>query len=203
MHQDTGHSPGYTYGQATVMPSTISMEDLIQLKASAMFTEEDERYLRLAGDVLNDQTAQIVDLWRKDIISSIPNLARHSRDQQGRPLPEYLEATNMRFRQWILDTCRRSYDDAWLRYQQEIARRHTSAGKNVTDGVPSTSHVPLRDVIAFVAVMNETLRPFLAKQGHSESAVHAMHLAWQKSLQMQLAIWTKTYAECSGLPADW
>jgi hypothetical protein len=53
------------------------------------------------------------------------------------------------------------YDQDWLNYQQEIALRHTSAKKNKTDGVRSTPCVPFEDVIAFVAVMNETIKPFL------------------------------------------
>ena len=48
------------------------MEELAALKISAGFTEEDKRYLRLAGEVLRDQTEQIVHHWRSRIIASIP-----------------------------------------------------------------------------------------------------------------------------------
>jgi hypothetical protein len=43
--------------------------------------------------------------------------------------------------------------------EQEIALRHTALKKNKVDGVRSTLHVPLRDVSAFIAVMNETVKP--------------------------------------------
>jgi hypothetical protein len=119
--------PGYAYGAEAVAKSWISLQELEQLKISVGFTAEDERYLRLAGEVLGDQTKQIVEHWRSGIIAGIPHLARHSRSPEGNPLPNYLAASNQRFQQWILDTCLRPYDQVWLDYQQEIALRHTSA----------------------------------------------------------------------------
>ena len=132
-----------------------------------------------------------------------PNLARHSRTRDGEPLPEYLARTNLRFQQWIVDTCMRPYDQAWIDYQEEIARRHTSLRKNQTDDVSSTDHVPFRDLIAFIAVMNETIRPFLGRKGHSEEEVNAMHLAWQKSLQLQIALWGRIYMDGRSGKSEW
>jgi hypothetical protein len=129
------------------------------LKVTVGFTEEDQRYLLLAGEVLMGQTREVVLQWRSGIIAGIPNLARHSRSLEGEPLPDYLAKSNLRFEQWILDTCFRPYDRDWLNYQQEIALRHTSLKKNKTDDVKSTSHVPLRDIIGFIAVINETIKP--------------------------------------------
>jgi len=185
---------GYTYGSADVPKAPISVEQLNILKTSAGFTEEDERYLRLAGEVLRDQTTQIVTHWRSGIIASIPNLARHSRTLEGQPIPEYLAKSNLRFEQWILDTCLRPYDQDWINYQQEIAVRHTSLKKNKIDGVTSTASVPLGDIIAFVAVINETIKPYLAAKGHAIEEVQRMHLAWCKSMQLQLALWLGPYA---------
>ncbi len=203
MEATTNNLPGYSYGQSDVTHSAITPAELMILKESAQFTDADVEYLRLAGNVLQDQTREIVTKWRSEIIASVPNLARHSRDLQGNPLPEYLYASNLRFEEWILDTCRRLYDQDWIDYQQEIARRHTSAGKNKTDNVESTDHVPLRDIIAFVAVMNRTLRPFLTTKGHREDLVDAMHAAWQKSLQIQLALWVKVYMDSAGAVEGW
>jgi hypothetical protein len=78
------------------------MEQLQSLKTSAGFTDEDARYLRIAGEVLKDQTSQIVAHWRSGIIAGIPNLARHSRTPDGQPIPKYLAKSNLRFEQWIL-----------------------------------------------------------------------------------------------------
>ena len=203
MDTATDNIPGYSYGRSTVARSSVTQAELMTLKESAQLTDQDVEYLRLAGDVLRDQTREIVSKWRSEIIAAIPNLARHSRDLNGNALPEYLAASNLRFEQWILDTCRRPYDQDWIDYQQEIARRHTSAGKNETDNARSTDHVPLCDIIAFVAVMNRTLRPFLAAKGHDEATVGAMHAAWQKSLQIQIALWVKVYMDLAGTSDGW
>jgi Protoglobin len=193
--------PGYSYGTDAISKSSISLQELEQMKISVGFTEEDERYLRLAGEVLGDQTKQVVEHWRSHIIASIPHLARHSRSPDGKPLPDYLAASNQRFQQWVLDTCLRPYDQTWLDYQQEIALRHTSLKKNQVDGVQSTPHVPLRDIIAFIPVMNETIKPYLAAKGHSPENVEKMHLAWCKSLQLQISLWTGLYARLT--PTEW
>jgi hypothetical protein len=195
--------PGYTYGTAEVSVSPVSLADLDKLKISAGFTAEDERYLRLAGEVLADQTQRIVEHWRSGIIAGIPNLARHSRSLDGQPLPEYLGRSNLRFQQWILDTCLRPYDQDWLNYQQEIALRHTSMKKNKVDAVQSTPYVPLRDVLAFIAVINQTIRPYLAAKGHAVDEVEKMHRAWCKSMQLQMALWTLPYLNHSITPKEW
>ena len=56
--------PGYSYGAADVAKSPVSTMDLEELKTSAGFTVEDQRYLQLAGEVLTGQTKQILDHWR-------------------------------------------------------------------------------------------------------------------------------------------
>jgi hypothetical protein len=199
MNKITETIPGYTYGEAPASPITLA--ELEALKVTTGFTAEDQRYLQLAGTVLADQTEQIVTHWRSGIIAGIPNLARHSRTSDGQPNPEYLARTNLRFRQWILDTCLRPYDQEWLNYQQEIALRHTSLKKNQTDHADSTPYVPLRDIVAFIAVMNETIRPYLAAKGHSPEEVDRMHQAWCKSLQLQAALWSHPYTHQS--PSEW
>jgi len=185
--------PGYSYDAPEVAKSPISIWELDELKISAGFTAEDERYLRLAGEVLSVQTRQIVEHWRSEIIAGIPHLARHSRTPDGKPIPEYLANSNLRFQQWILDTCLRPYDLDWANYQQEIVLRHMAPKKNKTDGVRSTSYVPFRDILAFVAVMNETIKPYLAAKGDSPTDVERMHRAWCKSMQLQMALWAAAY----------
>jgi len=184
---------GYTYGGADASP--VSLQDLENIKISVGWTDEDERYRHMAGDVLSDQTKPLVDRWRREIIGSIPNLSRHSRTPDGEPLPEYQTKSGLRFEQWVLDTCCRPYDQDWLNYQHEIALRHTSLKKNATDGVDSTPYVPLRDIIAFIAVMNETIKPYLSAKGHTVEDVKNMHRAWTKSLQLQVALWAQPYAK--------
>ena len=197
------HIPGYSYGTAEVASSLVSMRELGDLKISAGFAEEDQRYLGLAGEVLADQTKAIVEHWRNGIIAKIPNLARHSRTPEGNAIPEYLAKSNLRFQQWILDTCLRPYDQDWINYQQEIALRHTTLRKNKVDRVRSTPYVPLRDVISFIAVMNETIKPYLAAKGNSVEEVDKMHRPWCKSIQLQLALWAGTYTDRQQTPNEW
>ena len=115
----------------------------------------------------------------------------------------YLARSNLRFEQWILDTCFRPYDRDWLNYQQEIALRHTSLKKNQTDGVQSTPYVPLRDVIGFIAVINDTIKPYLAGKGHAQEEVEGMHRAWCKSMQLQISLWARPYADTKQAPNEW
>ncbi len=193
--------PGYDFG--AVPDSPVTLAELEALKVTVGLTAADEQYLHMAGEVLRDQTEQVVRLWRSGIIANIPNLARHSRTPEGEPNPAYLAASNLRFQQWILDTCLRPYDQEWLNYQQEIALRHTTLKKNQTDGVRSTPHVPLRDIIAFAAVMNETIKPYLAAKGHSADDVEGMYRAWCKSIQLQIALWSRPYTEASVAAVEW
>jgi hypothetical protein len=194
---------GYSYGGADVARSPVSLQELAELKRSAGFTQEDRGYLQLAGAVLEDQTDRIVHHWRNQIIASIPNLARHSRTPEGDPIPTYLEKSNARFRQWILDTCLRPYDQAWIDYQQEIALRHTSVKKNSVDGVHSSLYVPLRDVIAFIPAMNETIKLYLAAKGNTAEEIERMHGAWCKSIQIQMALWIGMYTDNRQNPKEW
>jgi Protoglobin len=194
---------GYAYGDDEIPRSPITMPQLTELQITVGLSEEDRRYLQMAGEVLADQTRQIVNHWRSGIIASIPHLARHSRALDGTALPDYLARSNRRFEEWILDTCFRPYDQQWLDYQHEIALRHTGVKKNRTDWVESTPFVPLRDIITFVAVMNETIKPYLSAKDHAADEVNKMYVVWCKSMQLQLALWTRSYAEASQGLAQW
>ena len=123
---------GYTYGTAAVGQSPLSMEDLELLKQTVLFTEEDEKYLRVAGEVLQDQIEAVLDLWYS-FVGSHSHLAYYFSSTDHQLNSEYLTAVRRRFHQWILDTCNRPYDQTWLDYQQEIGLRHTYAKKNQTD----------------------------------------------------------------------
>ncbi len=185
--------PGYTYGSSEVVSSPVSDEDFARLKSTVLFTDEDVRYLRMAGEVLADQVEEVLDLWY-NFVGSHPHLVAYFADPTGQPIPEYLEAVRRRFGQWILDTCRRPYDRDWLNYQHEIGLRHHRTKKNQTDRVDSAPHIPLRYLIAFIYPITATIRPFLEKKGHSADDVEKMHQAWFKSVVMQVALWSLPYA---------
>lgn len=185
--------PGYRFGDPALAPSPITLSDFELLKKTVMFTEEDERYLRMAGDVLEDQVDEVLDLWY-GFVASHPHLVQYFAGPDGRPIDEYLQAVRKRFGQWILDTCRRPYDQQWLNWQHEIGLRHHRTKKNQTDGVQAAEHVPMRYLIAFIYPITATIRSFLAKKGHSAEDVEKMHQAWFKSVVLQTALWCYPYA---------
>lgn len=185
--------PGYCYGSSAVARSPVSLRELANLKGMVGFTAEDQRYLQLAGDVLFNQTKQVVDTWRQ-IIAERTHLAKQSRALDQGAVPEYSHNSGLRFQQWVLDTCRRSYDQDWLNYQHEIALRHACAKNNEVDKVATTAYIPIRDVIVFAAIVNDTLKPFLHANGDPVETVERMHRAWCKSVQLQIALWAQPYA---------
>ncbi|MBC7771028.1 MAG: protogloblin ApPgb [Pyrinomonadaceae bacterium] len=187
--------PGYTFGQPGVATSPLTDQQFADLKAATLFTDDDARALRMAGDVLADQIDAVLDVWY-GFVGGHPHLAHYFSDARGVPNPAYMAAVRKRFGQWIRDTCSASYDRAWLNYQQEIAVRHTPEGKNKTDGVTSAATlVPLRYLIAFIYPITATVKPFLSKKGHSSEQVEAMHQAWFKSITMQIALWSEPFAK--------
>ena len=196
--------PGYDYGSSKVARSPITVTELQQLKQSAGFTPEDERWLHAAGDVLKGQTKALVEKWRA-AISAHPHLARYSLRPDGQKDLRYSEASGLRFQQWVLDTCFRPYDQDWLNYQHEIALRHTSAKKNKTDNVQSAPTIRLRDIIAFSAVISDPdiMKPFLAAKGHSAADVERMYQAWRRSVVLQIALWAEPYANSHVAPDEW
>ncbi len=186
--------PGYTYGTAQAAKSSITLEEFAQLKQAVLFGPEDEKYLRMAGEVLADQIEDILDVWY-GFVGSHPHLLYYFTDGKGNPNSEYLAAVRKRFGQWILDTCNRPYNQAWLDYQQEIGLRHHRTKKNQTDKVASVPIVNHRYMVAFIYPITATIKPFLAKKGHSADEVEKMHQAWFKSVVLQVALWSAPYVK--------
>ncbi|WP_285730449.1 protoglobin domain-containing protein [Nocardiopsis sp. ATB16-24] len=184
--------PGYAYGSDEAARSPVGLEELDRLKATVMFTEEDERALRMAGDVLEDQTQDVLEVWY-GFVSSHPHLVAYFSTPDGEPIQEYLDRVRSRFAQWILDACRRPYDQTWLDYQEEIALRHTHEKKNTADGADSVDNISLRYIIAFIYPITATMREFLGKKGHSAEQVEAMHQAWFKAVTLHVALWSRPY----------
>lgn len=180
---------GYAYGQVNRSP--VSLADLDLLKQTVLFTQEDEKNLRLAGEVLRDQTDDLLDLWY-GYVGSYPHLL-HYFAKNGEPNVGYLNAVRKRFGQWILDLCTKPYDQTWLDYQHEIALRHHTTKKNKTDGVEAAPIIHYRYLVAFIFPITATIKGFLAKKGHSAEAVEAMFAAWFKAVTLTVILWTYPY----------
>jgi hypothetical protein len=185
--------PGYTFGAPEVARSPLTGEDVELLKATLLWSEEDNRHLRMAGEVLADQVDDVLELWY-GYVASHPHLVRYFADRDGEPIAVYLERVRARFAQWVRDVCSRPHDDVWRDYQQEIGLRHTRAKKNQTDGVDSVPEISLRYLIAFVFPITATMRSFLASKGNPAEEVDAMHAAWFKAVVLHVCLWSQPYA---------
>mgnify|MGYP000563184485 CR=1 FL=1 len=185
--------PGYAYGDESLPEPPIDAEEFDRLKQAVMFTEEDEEYLRMAGEVLEPQIDEILDLWY-GFVADHDFLVEYFADADtGEPIDEYLDRVRERFGQWIRDTCNGPYDEEWLTYQFEIARRHHRMGKNEADDVNAVPHIHLRYVIAFVYPITATIKGFLENGDHDREDVEKMYDAWFKSVTLQVSLWSHPY----------
>jgi Protoglobin len=187
--------PGYTMGTHAVAPSPVTLADFALMQKSALFGDDDIQALRQSHAIVHDQVEAILDVWYGFVGSQPHLLASFTHKDSGQPVGDYLAAVRRRFGQWILDTARAEYDQAWLDYQHEIGLRHHRAKKNRTDNAPSTPIVPFRDLFALIFPVTITLKPFLAKKGHSADEVDRMHAAWVKSCLLQVTLWSHAYVK--------
>lgn len=191
----TPEIPGYSAGAQTLARSPLSLEAFATMQKSVLFDDQDVRALRQSYDVVKDQVEAILDVWYGFVGSQPHLLASFTHRDSGAPLGDYLGAVRRRFGQWILDTARADYDQNWLDYQHEIGLRHHRAKKNQTDAAVSTALVPFRDLFLLVVPVTTTLKPFLARHGHSAADIDAMHSAWVKSCMLQLTLWSHSYVK--------
>lgn len=189
---------GYTYDDASLTPSPVTLADLADLHASVLWTDEDAAALRRAAEVLVPQTDAILDVWY-GFVGANPHLVATFSGADGAPDGDYLASVRGRFGRWIADLCLREHDATWLAYQDEIARRHHPSGKNLADNVDSLSgHVPLRHLLALIVPITVTVREFLetgVQEGTTDEAgVEAMYQAWMKAVTLSATLWARPYS---------
>ena len=193
----TASIPGYTYGDASLSRSPVTLDELELLHRTVLFGEEDVRWLRAAGETLAPLAEEILDVWY-GFVGSQPHLLAAFSRPGGEPDGAYLAAVRKRFGQWIVDLCTRPHDQAWLDYQHEIAHRHYRTKKNRTDGVEASPIVPLRDLIGLIYPITATIRPFLEKSGRPSEEVEKMHAAWFKAVTLSVVLWSEPYVREGG-----
>ena len=185
--------PRLHHGQKSLAKAPFTLPDLESLKTTMLFTDGDIRYLRMSKAILADQTDAILDVWY-GFVASTPELVTYFKNNKtGAPDVPIRAAVRKRFAQWIADTADANYDQAWLDYQYEIGRRHTTPQKNKTDKADSVPSVNFRYLSALTIPVTTTLKPFLAKKGASPADVEKMHAAWVKSVLMQTILWSYPY----------
>jgi Protoglobin len=182
---------GYSYASNELEQSPVSINDLELLKKTLLWSEEDNKSLRLAGEVLKDQTDAVLDLWY-GYVGGNEHLVYYF-TKNGQPNMDYLTAVKARFGQWILDLCNKPYDQQWLNYQHEIAKRHHSIKKNKTDGVDAVPIVHFRYLVAFIFPITVTIKSFLQKKGHTSEQVEGMYNAWFKAVTLTALLWCHPY----------
>lgn len=186
---------GYAFGTSAVPRSPVSLAEFELMKETALFGDDDVRYLHMSRAVLEDQVDDLLVAWYS-YIRSTPHILHAFVDRTTGVADEaYLAAVRRRFRQWVLDTAAADYGRAWLDWQDEIGRRHHRTGKNVTDGASAAAIVPFRYLPTMMYAMLATLRPFLARKGSSAQDVEGMHAAWTKSLVLQVTLWCRLYVK--------
>ncbi|MGQ4555702.1 protoglobin domain-containing protein [Halobellus sp. GM3] len=186
--------PGYKLGAESVPEPPITTEEFDRLKQSVLWSAEDEESLRAAGEILEPQIEDVLDVWY-GFVGDHDFLVRYFGDAEtGEPIDEYLDRVRDRFGQWIRDTCDPPYDESWLAYQFEIGRRHHREGKNRTDDVDAVPHIDLRYLIAFIYPITATVREFLENSDRSAAEIDKMYHAWFKSVVLQVTLWSYPYA---------
>lgn len=185
---------GYTFGEASINKSPISLEELHKLEAAIGWSNDDASWLRIAAETLVPQAEAMVDSWRA-VIGSLPQLAASFAGPDGKPDDHYKSAVKSRFVQWISDVCLQPHDQDWLNYQEEIGLRHTPAKKNRTDNAHTPPVVPQRYLLGFTAVVITTVRSFLAKSGRSEDDLLHMQNAWTRVVLLTVTLWSRPYAQ--------
>lgn len=182
---------GYRYGDPTLDPSPISVEELQRIQQALLFTEDDVQALGRVGPILERHLDELLDVWY-GFVGRHDFLLRYFSDARG-PLQGYLERVRKRFRQWVLDTTRAEFDERWLAYQYEIGRRH-HLGKNATDGIAGAPDlIHFRYLAALIYPIYATVRPFLEREETDQAEVERMHQAWLKAVILSVILWSQPY----------
>jgi hypothetical protein len=182
---------GYDFGSDRVGRSPVTLAALQELQQALGWTAEDAGWLSKAAPVLTRHAEDLVNDWRAQI-GGMPFLSRWF-GTPGEGTDKYRAAVKKRFVQWVIDTCTRPQDQAWLDYAHEIGLRHTPKKKNTTDGADAPPLVPLRYVLAFAWPVMTGVRSYLQAAGTAPREADAMQAAWAKSVLIQITLWSRPF----------
>ncbi|SKA63843.1 protoglobin domain-containing protein [Enterovibrio nigricans] len=185
--------PGYDADSKSLETSPVSQEEFALLQKTIFFGPDDVEALRQAQKILKPQISEILDTWY-GYVGANPHLLYYFSNKDTREANgEYLSRVRARFEQWILDLTSANYDQQWLNYQHEIAKRHHRVGKNRADDVNAVYHIDYRYMVAFIYPITTTIKPFLAKGDVSQKEADAMYEAWRKAVILSVVLWTHPY----------
>lgn len=173
--------------------SSLSLKDLVLLKRMLLFSTEDERYLKMAGEILTHQAEAILDTWYDHILSN--DYLAHYFTKDGQPDAQYLDSLRPRFGDWIRQLCQRPSNTQWQPYEAAIAKRYSGDQQLPLAEMKEVPVVFLRYLITFIYPVTAYIAPFLAKHGHSAAEVDKMRQAWFKAVSLSVLLWTYPGAE--------
>jgi DNA-binding MarR family transcriptional regulator len=140
MAEGRGEIAAYEYGASSVARSPVGLEELELLKQTVLFGEEDEEYLRMAGDVFEDQVEDVLDVWY-GFVADHQHLVRYFSDSEGQPDGEYLGREQARERnlspiqaQFLVYLLHHTVE---LRRVSQLAREFDLTQATVSDAVAS------------------------------------------------------------------
>ncbi|HEY8958179.1 protoglobin domain-containing protein [Chitinophaga sp.] len=167
-------------------PSSLDAQTLVRLKRMLLFTNEDEQYLVMAGNILAAHTEDILDNWYDYILKNNYLASYFTKD--GAPDIAYLQSLRPHFRKWITDLCTRQEGNPWWQFEERIAAQlqYKNAEEHNIDPLPL---VYLRYLSSFIYPVSEAGRSFLGKHGHSATEVERMQQAWFKAISFSVLLW--------------
>lgn len=172
-----------TAGADNPQPS-LDARTLVRLKRMLLFTNEDEQYLMMAGNILAAHTEDMLDTWYDGIIRN--NYLVHYFTRDGVPDLEYLQSLRPQFRKWMDDLCSRQEGNSWWQFEERIAAQLSPAADQDMESLPL---VYLRYLSSFIYPVAEAGRPYLNRHGHPAADVERMQQAWFKAVSFSVLLW--------------
>jgi hypothetical protein len=164
--------------------SSLDAQTLFQLKRMLLFTNEDEQYLMMAGNILAAHTEDILDRWYEYILKNNYLAGYFTRD--GKPDLAYLQSLRPEFRKWINNLCTREEGTRWWLFEEHIAAELEQTNHSEPGSLPV---IFLRYLTTFIYPVSEAVRTFLNGHGYPESDVERMQQAWFKAISFSVLLW--------------
>lgn len=175
--------------------SPLDAQMMVRLKRMLLFTNDDEQYLIMAGNILVAHTEDILNNWYDYILKN--NYLAYYFTRDGAPDLDYLQTLRPHFRKWIIDLCTRQEGNSWWQFEERIAAQLQLKPASAGDMEPLPIEY-LRYLSTFIYPVSEAGRPYLSRHGHPATEVERMQQAWFKAVSFSVLLWV--YPDIQQLP---
>ncbi len=173
--------------------SPITLEELRLLKNTFLWDQYDDENLKMASEVLKDQTEDITDLCYS-FIGSIDHLLNYFCDIKTQDLDtDYLQHVKKGLGEWVLNLCNCPYDQEWLDYQHGIALQQHHRENNKADGTATFPVIHYSHMVGSIVPFTLIIKRFLATKGHDTDTVEKMHSSLFKATTLAIILITHQY----------